>query len=825
MKKINVRALGHNGPIDFVLKLNNNSLEDIEVTKHTETPGIFKQVFDNLRDSILDNQSFQVDAISGATVMSQAILDSGENAVENAGIKLDSKSKISSKENQKINSDVVVIGSGGAGLVAACRMLDLGKRVVLLEKNGYLGGATILNGSNVTATNSKKAQAIFGNDSNKDSPELLASDVADECLNTNDSRLTKLMTENIGSAIDFISDFADLPYQKAQTQTPEHSVQRQVELPSSSSFEFIQKVSNAFKKKGGKIYLDARVEEILMDEDQQVTGVKAESRSGSLTVNAPAVIIATGGYGANQKMRGEESQGIDYYGPQTSTGDAYEFLKPLDPKSTNIGWYKIYPHGVEVEPGIAKLTTYASKKATDMGAIYVNSDGKRIVNESDVYAKFRNAVLKQPDKIAFLIMDKRTWESFYNLLILHDFSPDEIEGYFKNEGEKAPIFVKGSLAHVCQKAGINFDNLQETMHSYEKAVKRGKDTEFDRSAHWLHSYEGEEYYVVEQRDRFATTLGGLVTTSELQLQRKNNKTIPNIWCVGEVVGGANGHDSMPSMMNTWSFSSGYFAANKIFSYLQKSKKDVVKVKNVEFGSGRPKVAVPLTAKTEDDLIDQAKQINGENADLVEWRLDSFQNVEDEQSLKQASVKLRQNLPDLPVLATFRTVNEGGNYTLNSDKDYFQICRNVVINHLADLMDLELKHDQDTLKNLISLAKKENIKIIMSNHNFEKTDSKEEIVHRLSLMEKLGADIAKIATMPNNSTDVLKLLEATDEAKSALSIPLITMSMGDIGKISRVSGEIFGSCLTFGTVGQSSAPGQIESKQLFDLLDVFKLTHD
>lgn len=141
------------------------------------------------------------------------------------------------------------------------------------------------------------------------------------------------------------------------------------------------------------------------------------------------------------------------------------------------------------------------------------------------------------------------------------------------------------------------------------------------------------------------------------------------------------------------------------------------------------------------------------------------------------------------------------------------------------MDLELKHDQDTLKNLISLAKKENIKIIMSNHNFEKTDSKEEIVHRLSLMEKLGADIAKIATMPNNSTDVLKLLEATDEAKSALSIPLITMSMGDIGKISRVSGEIFGSCLTFGTVGQSSAPGQIESKQLFDLLDVFKLTHD
>lgn len=560
-QKINAQAMGHNGPIDFEVSVDNNQVTDLEIKQHSETPGIFDQVADKLRTNVLENQSFEIDAISGATVMSEAILESADQAVKEEGVHLPNKTKEQKHEEEEVQADVVVIGGGEAGLVAASKALTEGKKVVLLEKNGYLGGATILNGSNVTATGSKTAEKIFGESAKKDSPEALAADVSNESLETNDETLTQVMTENIGDAIDFISDFAGLEYVKAQTQTPEHTIDRQIELPSSSSYELIKKVSEAFTKKGGQIFLDARVEHVLQDDDGKVTGVLAKGRQRTLTVYADAIILSSGGYGANLEMRGKESRGLDYYGPQTSTGDAYEFLAPLDLQTKNIGWYKVYPHGVEVKPGIAKLTTYASKKATDMGAIYVNRKGERIVNESDVYAKLRNAVLKQPDKVAFLVMDKRTWQEFYHLLVLHDFTEEEIRQYFANDGKKSPIFVHGSLKEVAQKAGINASVLRETLKNYERYAARGNDEEFGRNSQFLHRYEGDELYVVEQRDRFATTLGGFVTGADLKLRTKDGKEVSNLWGAGEVIGGANGHDSMPSMMNTWSISSGFVAAN------------------------------------------------------------------------------------------------------------------------------------------------------------------------------------------------------------------------------------------------------------------------
>lgn len=144
------------------------------------------------------------------------------------------------------------------------------------------------------------------------------------------------MTANIGSAIDFISDFADLHYQKSQTQTPEHSIARQVELPSASSYEFIEKVSQAFTAKGGEIRLGARVEKIKRDEQGTIIGLIAETKTATLDINCRSIVLAT--------------------------GDAYSFTEELNLSTHDLGWYKIYPHGVEVEPGIAKLTTYASKK-------------------------------------------------------------------------------------------------------------------------------------------------------------------------------------------------------------------------------------------------------------------------------------------------------------------------------------------------------------------------------------------------------------------------------------------------------------------------------
>lgn len=557
-KKYFGEAQGHNGPIEYEFDVNGNKIEDLKIVKHSETGGIFNQVIDKLRNRVLDNQSFDVDAVSGASDMTQSILDSAKEVVAKENIELDS-SKATKKErtSKHLTADVVVIGGGEAGLVAASRALSLGRKVILVEKNGYLGGATILNGSNVTGTGSKVSQNIFGD--NGDSPELLAEDTARESKNTNYPEMTDLMVHQIGPAIDFISDFAGLEYQKAQTQTVEHSVDRQIELPSASSAEFIQKVSAAFEEKGGEILLDTKVIGMLKDADNQVSGVMADHDGQRVVISASSVVLASGGHGANQSMRGAESKGIDYYGPMTATGDAYTFNEGLNLKTHDMGWYKIYPHGVETEPGIAKLTTYASKMATDMGGLYVNTAGKRIVNESAPYTDFRDAILAQPDRISYMLIDERTWEKVHELLVMHDFQESEIQQFFA-EKDKSPVFAKGTLSEVAAAAGIDFDGLKATVEAYQTNAASGKDPEFNRDAKYLHPFEGDTYYVIEQRGRFATTLGGYsVDVKTLQLVTKDDQDVANYFAAGEVAGGANGHDSMPSMMNTWGISSGFYA--------------------------------------------------------------------------------------------------------------------------------------------------------------------------------------------------------------------------------------------------------------------------
>lgn len=566
-KQVTGQAMGHNGIINYEVDLQDNKIEDLKILKHSETSGIFNQVIDKLKQNIITEQSFDVDTISGATVMTQALLKSANRAVVDAGIEVEPVVHESNVTPENYRTDVLIIGGGEAGLVAGCRALTMGQKVILVEKNGYLGGATILNGSNVVGTGSDVAAQIF--DNNHDTPEMLAQDVARESSNTNYPALTDLMVHNIGPAIDFISKFADLHYQKAQTQTPEHTINRQIELPSASSYEFIQKVSKAFSAAGGEIMLDTRVEKLLIDGNKNVRGVVASKNKRKVNIKARSVVLAAGGHGANEQMRGAESEGVDYYGPMTSTGDAYQFNSELELQTHDLDWYKLYPHGVEVEPGIAKLTTYASKEATDLGAIYINSKGKRIVNESDVYTTFRNAILKQEDKIAYLLMDERTWKKVYELLVLHDFTEKEIKGFFENV-EKSPIFVKGTLEEVAKKAGIANDELVQTVKNYQKYVEEGNDREFARDPKYLHKFEGEIFYIIEQRDRFATTLGGYsVDANDLQLITTKNTPVANYYGAGEIIGGANGHDSMPSMMNTWGISSGYVAGASASENAQK----------------------------------------------------------------------------------------------------------------------------------------------------------------------------------------------------------------------------------------------------------------
>ncbi|WP_277584838.1 type I 3-dehydroquinate dehydratase [Psychrobacillus antarcticus] len=244
---------------------------------------------------------------------------------------------------------------------------------------------------------------------------------------------------------------------------------------------------------------------------------------------------------------------------------------------------------------------------------------------------------------------------------------------------------------------------------------------------------------------------------------------------------------------------------------------IVSIRDVHIGKGVPKVIVPLMGTTLKELLFEIKTIKRLNLDIVEWRADLLEDIEDLTKVKQTLSVLREELYPIPLLFTFRTHREGGNKTIE-DSYYETLLVEVMKTKEIDLLDVELFSPK--VMEIMESAKENDVVIIMSNHDFDKTPAKEEIIWRLKRMQELGAHIPKIAVMPNNPSDVLTLLDATYTMQSVYADrPIITMSMAATGAISRLAGEIFGSVATFGAGVSSSAPGQIPASDLKYILEL------
>ncbi|MCC0638886.1 MULTISPECIES: type I 3-dehydroquinate dehydratase [unclassified Clostridioides] len=247
--------------------------------------------------------------------------------------------------------------------------------------------------------------------------------------------------------------------------------------------------------------------------------------------------------------------------------------------------------------------------------------------------------------------------------------------------------------------------------------------------------------------------------------------------------------------------------------------NIVQVKNIRIGEGIPKICVPIVGKTKEEIIEEVNDLKEICLDVVEWRVDFFENVENIQQVKEVINELRKYIPDTPLLFTFRSIKEGGQKLIS--KDYYTILNKEISNTgLIDLIDVELFMGDEIVNEIVEFAHEKEVKVVMSNHDFNKTPKKEEIISRLCKMQKLGADLPKIAVMPKNERDVLVLLTATNEMVQVYADrPIITMSMAGMGVISRLCGEIFGSALTFGAVKKVSAPGQMSVEELNSILRI------
>ncbi len=244
----------------------------------------------------------------------------------------------------------------------------------------------------------------------------------------------------------------------------------------------------------------------------------------------------------------------------------------------------------------------------------------------------------------------------------------------------------------------------------------------------------------------------------------------------------------------------------------------VTVRNVTIGQGRPKICVPIVNKERVSILAEAMTFRNQPIDLVEWRVDWYQASRDIPSVLETAKMLRDVLHDIPILFTYRTKREGGAAAITME-DYVALNTAAAESGLVDLIDVELNTGDEIIVPLIETIHKQNVKVIVSNHDFHKTPKKDEIVKRLRRMQDLGADIPKIALMPLTRSDVLSLLEATVEMERYADRPIITMSMDKLGVVSRISGEIFGSAVTFGAATRASAPGQLQVQDLAQILDV------
>lgn len=251
---------------------------------------------------------------------------------------------------------------------------------------------------------------------------------------------------------------------------------------------------------------------------------------------------------------------------------------------------------------------------------------------------------------------------------------------------------------------------------------------------------------------------------------------------------------------------------------------VYTIENVNLGELPVKTIVPITATTERQALEQAQQFaHHADIDVVEFRIDLLdiaQNIlENNPKIIALGEKIRQILHK-PLIATIRTTTEGGNLAIR-DSNYETVYRDYLVNPFMQLLDIEMFREKSVVEKLVNLAHQKGVLVIMSSHDFHRTPAQAEIEQRLLQQDKLGADILKIAVMPNSRADVLTLMNATLSVSEQSDKPLLTMSMGQLGAISRVATASVGGRLCFGMVGQASAPGQIEVSTLKQLLKILQ----
>lgn len=569
-----VSAQGHNSELPMVVTFSKHKITGIEIDSTGESEGLSDMVFERLPKQIIDFQTLNVDAVSGASTTSQGVIDGVADAVllasdQDAVDVLKARQKPSvelSNEVLEEEVDVVVVGAGAAGIAAALRAEELGLSVMLLEKLSFIGGAISVSGGNQVVMGSRLQREAGVLD---DTAELMVEDFLENGNHANVPELLTLLAENVGPTTDWVHDYVGVQYDMEDGLHILAEYRKDRELAyADGGHGFAATVRSKVANSSVQLLLQTKAQQLLTDGEGNVTGLIAIEDSGRThRITAKAVILTTGGYGNNKQLLPKRLKDVLFYGTRSSMGEGLQMAQVhgIDAATIMLDQGKIYPNGVEVAEGMAKSTIGGNIAVLRENGLLVNTNGQRVINERASNHAILDVLMEQEPKVLYLLLDEEHFDIFREEVAEGGISQADIEQWLAKNGAETPYFFHAeSLEELADLAGMDRYALVDTVTRYNEFVEKGVDEDFGRASRFLQKKVGQgPYYLIEQKPRFATTMGGLVVNPKLEVVNTKGNVIQGLYAAGEVVGGVMGTDSPSGANNAWALTSGKLAAESI----------------------------------------------------------------------------------------------------------------------------------------------------------------------------------------------------------------------------------------------------------------------
>lgn len=528
---------GKDSDIKVNLTVENGAVKSIELIENEDTKGISDAAITEIIDEVVANNSAAVDAVSGATYTSEGLIAAITDAMIKAGAteaQLNAKSDGESETLAPIEEtfDVVVIGAGGAGLTSAITAKEAGASVVVIEKMGFVGGNTLLSGGEMNVPNSwvQEHEAV------EDSIELYTEDTLKGGDNEGTPELVATMAQNALSAATWLKDDVQVEYQPDYLmQFGGHSVPRAIFPKGGSGYELISKLKAKAEALGIEIITQTKAETLLTDENNRVVGVEAMQKGKQPMVYFAdkGVILATGGFGSNIEMRKTHNAEYDERYMSTdqegTTGDGIVMAEAIGADTMHMSYIQTYP---TCSPRTGILSYVADTRFD--GAVLINKEGKRFVEELDRRDVISKAILAQSDAYGYLIWDQTITEKSH------------MENYMKEYEElmaNGELYKADTLEELAAYFDIPAEQLKTTVETYNAYAEKGKDEDFNRRGDLI-ALTQAPFHIQKVAPSVHHTMGGIVIDTDAHVLTADGAIIEGLFAAGEVTGGIHGKNRL-----------------------------------------------------------------------------------------------------------------------------------------------------------------------------------------------------------------------------------------------------------------------------------------